>query len=143
MNEEAERQRRFREVDEANTAKRASILGVQYRDMRDTEQSMELINDVMDVPEMYRYRMIPLQKGDYTHPTVYGITLSTPESHIRDLNQKAADDSESVSYLMISDSAFRAIMRRYDPPKNVVYHNVEIASEGDSSTLKKVSVELE
>lgn len=143
MNEEAERQRRFREVDEANTAKRASILGVQYRDMRDTEQSMELINDVMDVPEMYRYRMIPLQKGDYTHPTVYGITLSTPESHIRDLNQKAADDSESVSYLMISDSAFRAIMRRYDPPKNVVYHNVEIASEGDSSTLKKVSVELD
>lgn len=143
MNEEAERQRRFREVDEANTAKRASILGVQYRDMRDTEQSMELINDVMDVPEMYRYRMIPLQKGDYTHPTVYGITLSTPESHIRDLNQKAADDSESVSYLMISDSAFRAIMRRYDPPKNVVYHNVEIASEGDSATLRKVSVELD
>lgn len=143
MNEEAERQRRFREVDEANTAKRASILGVQYRDMRDTEQSMELINDVMDVPEMYRYRMIPLQKGDYTHPTIYGITLSTPESHIRDLNQKAADDSESVSYLMISDSAFRAIMRRYDPPKNVVYHNVEIASEGDSATLRKVSVELD
>ena len=143
MNEEAERQRRFREVDEANTAKRASILGVQYRDMRDTEQSMELIKDVMDVPEMYRYRMIPLQKGDYTHPTVYGITLSTPESHIRDLNQKAADDSESVSYLMISDSAFRVIMRRYDPPKNVVYHNVEIASEGDSATLRKVSVELD
>lgn len=143
MNEEAERQRRFREVDEANTAKRASILGVQYRDMRDTEQSMELIKDVMDVSEMYRYRMIPLQKGDYTHPTIYGITLSTPESHIRDLNQKAADDSESVSYLMISDSAFRVIMRRYDPPKNVVYHNVEIASEGDSATLRKVSVELD
>ena len=34
-------------------------------------------------------------------------------------------------------------MRRFDPPKNVVYHNVEIASEGDSSTLQKVSIELE
>ena len=44
---------------------------------------------------------------------------------------------------LISDSSFRNIMRRFDPPKDVVYHNVEISSDGDSSTLKKVSVELE
>lgn len=143
MDDEAERQRRFREVDEANTAKRASILGVTYRDMRDDDMKVPLIKDVMDVPEMYRYRMVPLQKGDYTHPTIYGITLSTPESRLREVNQQAERDSESVRYQLISDSSFRNIMRRFDPPKNVVYHNVEIASEGDSSTLQKVSVELE
>ena len=87
--------------------------------------------------------MVPLQKGDYTHPTIYGITLSTPESRLREVNQQAERDSESVRYQLISDSSFRNIMRRFDPPKNVVYHNVEIASEGDSSTLQKVSVELE
>ena len=143
MDDEAERQRRFREVDEANTAKRAGILGVTYRDMRDDDMKVPLIKDVMDVPEMYRYRMVPLQKGDYTHPTIYGITLSTPESRLREVNQQAERDSESVRYQLISDSSFRNIMRRFDPPKNVVYHNVEIASEGDSSTLQKVSVELE
>lgn len=143
MDDEAERQRRFREVDEANTAKRAGILGVTYRDMRDDDMKVPLIKDVMDVPEMYRYRMVPLQKGDYTHPTIYGITLSTPESRLREINQQAERDSESVRYQLISDSSFRNIMRRFDPPKNVVYHNVEIASEGDSSTLQKVSVELE
>lgn len=143
MDDEAERQRRFREVDEANTAKRAGILGVTYRDMRDDDMKVPLIKDVMDVPEMYRYRMVPLQKGDYTHPTIYGITLSTPESRLREINEQAANDSESVRYQLISDSSFRNIMRRFDPPKNVVYHNVEIASEGDSSTLQKVSVELE
>ena len=143
MDDAAERPRRCREVDEANTAKRAGILGVTYRDMRDDDMKVPLIKDVMDVPEMYRYRMVPLQKGDYTHPTIYGITLSTPESRLREVNQQAERDSESVRYQLISDSSFRNIMRRFDPPKNVVYHNVEIASEGDSSTLQKVSVELE
>lgn len=143
MNDEAERQRRFREVDEANTAKRAGILGIAYVDLRDKEQEIPLIKDVMGIPEMYRYKMIPLKKGDYASPTIYGITLSTPESRLKELNERAADNSESVSYVMISDSAYRIIMNRYDPPKTVVYHNVEIASEGDSATIDKVSEELE
>lgn len=143
MDNEAERQQRFREVDEANTAKRASILGVPYRDMRPDEATLPLIKDIIDLPEMYRYKMVPLQKGDYVHPTIYGITLSTPESRLREINQQAEKDSEAVKYLLISDSSFRAIMRRFDPPKNVVYHNVEIASEGDSATLQKVSHDLE
>ena len=143
MDDEVERQNMFREVDENSTAKRASILGVEYLDLRDKDATLPLINDVMEIPEMYRYRMVPLQKGDYTHPTVYGITLSTPESWLRELNQQAEKNSESVSYRLISDSSFRNIMRRFDPPKDVVYHNVEISSDGDSSTLKKVSVELE
>lgn len=143
MDDEVERQNRFREVDENSTAKRAGILGVEYLDLRDKDATLPLINDVMEIPEMYRYRMVPLRKGDYTHPTVYGITLSTPESRLRELNQQAEKNSESVSYRLISDSSFRNIMRRFDPPKDVVYHNVEISSDGDSSTLKKVSVELE
>lgn len=143
MDDEAERQRRFREVDEENTAKRAHILGVPYRDMRSDEDTVPLVPDVMETGEMYRYKMVPMQAGDYTHPYVYAITLSTPESHLRQINAKAARDSESVRYVMISDSSFRALMKRYDPPKSVMYHNVEIASEGDSSTIKKVSDELE
>ncbi|MDO4271802.1 MAG: ATPase, T2SS/T4P/T4SS family, partial [Candidatus Saccharibacteria bacterium] len=143
MNDEAERQRRFREVDEENTAKRAGILGVPYLDLRGNEDTLPLLPDLMSKSDMYRYKMIPLRKGDYTHPYEYGITLSTPESRLRTLNDQAEKESESVRYHMISDSSFRAIMLRYDPPREVTYHNVEIASEGDSATLRKVSDELE
>lgn len=143
MNDEAERQKRFREVDEENTAKRARILGVAYRDLRPDEGTIPLVDGMMETGEMYRYKMVPLRKGDYTHPYVYGITLSTPESHLREINERAARDSDSVRYIMISDSSFRALMQRYDPPKSVVYHNVVIASEGDSATLQKVSDELD
>ena len=87
--------------------------------MRAEDEKIPLIRDVMDVPEMYRYRMVPLQKGDYTHPTIYGITLSTPESHIREVNEKAAKDSESVKYYLISDSSYRTIMRRLTHPRTL------------------------
>lgn len=143
MNDEAERQKRFREADEKNTEKRAGILGVPYRDMRSEEDTIPLIKDIMKITDMYRYRMIPLQKGSYTKPYIYGITLSTPESHLRSVNEAASRASDSVRYVLISDSSFRAIMRRFDPPKNVVYHNVVIASEGDSATLKNVTSDLD
>lgn len=43
---------------------------------------------------------------------------------------------------MISEIAWKNIMRRYDPPKKVIYDDIEIAGEGDSATLDKVSQTL-
>lgn len=143
MQDEAERQERFRDGDEANTERRASILGVPYIDMRGIDETIPLIKDMMPLADMYKYRMIPLQRGDYTHANVYAITLSTPESHLKKLNQQYSDKSESVTYRMISDSAYRTIMRRFDPPKNMVYHNVAIVNEGGSATFNKVSSDLD
>ena len=82
MNEE-ERQRRFREADENNTAKRAEILGVPYRDMRPDEATLPLVEDAISVDEMYKFRIVPLSGGGRSDLTIYGITLSTPESQIR------------------------------------------------------------
>lgn len=143
MDDEAQRQKRFRDADEANTARRARILGVSYRDMRDVENTMPLVKDLMDLSDMYKYKMLPLTEGDYSHPIIYAITLTTPETQLRRLNDEARRRALSVQYLMISDSSFRAIMRRMDPPKNVVYHNVEIAGSGNSETFTKVSAELD
>lgn len=143
MDEEAVHQQRFREADEASTAKRALILGVPYRDMTNEEATIPLIQGMMEISDMYRYKMIPLAKGSYITPSIYGITLDTPESHLKEINAQAERDSESVRYEVISNSSFRNIMRRYDPPKNVVYHDVQISSEGDSDTIHKVSIELD
>ena len=143
MDEEAVHQQRFREADEASTAKRALILGVPYRDMTNEEATIPLIQGMMEISDMYRYKMIPLAKGSYITPSIYGITLDTPESRLKEINAQAERDSESVRYEVISNSSFRNIMRRYDPPKNVVYHDVQISSEGDSDTIHKVSIELD
>lgn len=141
--DEAERQRRFRDADEANTAKRADILGVTYRDMREQDETIELVNGVMPVADMYKYRMVPLDDGGYDGTVVYGITLATPESHLQEINDTAAADAKNVRYNLISDSAFRVLMKRYDPPKEVVYDNVEIGEAGDNDMLEHVSQTLD
>jgi DNA polymerase III subunit alpha len=44
--------------------------------------------------------------------------------------------------IRVSGSAFRSIMLRFDPPKKVIYDNIEIAKEGDSDTLAQVTQTL-
>ena len=82
MDEEAVHQQRFREADEASTAKRALILGVPYRDMTNEEATIPLIQGMMEISDMYRYKMIPLAKGSYITPSIYGINLDSPESRL-------------------------------------------------------------
>ncbi len=142
MNEE-ERQKRFRETDERSTEQRAAILGLEYLDTRDIENTLPLVDDDTTVADMYKYRMVPLKGGNDEQAHVYGITSSTPQSRLKELNEEYAKDAQIANYVLISDSGFRAFMRRYDPPKEVVYENVEISKEGDSDTLERVSKTLE
>ena len=143
MNDEGERQRRFRDADEQNTARRAGVLGVKYLDLRGYETALPLLNDTLSIADMYQFRIVPLFLDKNINRTVYGITLSTPETEVKKLRDEAVDGAQIVEFNMISDSSWRAMMARYDPPKDVVYDNVEIAKEGDSETMDKVSDELD
>lgn len=137
--DEAERQRRFRDADEKNTAKRADILGVRYRDMRPDEDTLILASGVMPIADMYTYRIAPLSAGNDHQPTVYGITLSTPESKLKQIYEDAARNTNNAEFVLISDSAFRKLMKRYDPPKQVIYDDVKIGEHGDNNTINEVS----
>ena len=44
-----------------------------------------------------------------------------------------------TQFFLISDSAFKVFMLRFDPPKKIIYEDIEIAKEGDSDTLAEVS----
>jgi hypothetical protein len=132
MNDEGERQRRFRDADEQNTARRAGVLGVKYLDLSGYETALPLLNDTLSTADMYQFRIVPLFLDKNINRTVYGITLSTPETEVKKLRDEAVDGAQIVEFNMISDSSWRAMMARYDPPKDVVYDNVEIAKEGDS-----------
>ncbi|MCL2280393.1 Flp pilus assembly complex ATPase component TadA [Candidatus Saccharibacteria bacterium] len=130
--DEAERQRRFRDVDETNTERRAGVLGARYRDMREEENTIPLTENVMDISDMYKYRMVPLAEGSEDRPSVYGITLSTPGSQVKRVQEEAGQNAQRVDFNLISDSAFRAMMKRYDPPKEVHYSNVSITGDNES-----------
>lgn len=141
MDEEKVQQRR-REEDEAATQQRAAMLGLAYADMRKIEGSIGLIEGLLTVEEMYRGYIVPLQAGDDDTPYRFAITSQTPRSLIQQMTEAYNRDGYNVTFTLISDSGFRAMMGRYDPPKEVVYDDIKIAGEGDSGTIDTVSKTL-
>jgi type II secretory ATPase GspE/PulE/Tfp pilus assembly ATPase PilB-like protein len=49
---------------------------------------------------------------------------------------------EQAQFLLMSNSGFKAFMARYDPPRKVIYDDIEIAKAGDSDTISQVSKTL-
>ncbi len=141
MNEDQIQQRR-RDQDEQSTKDRAAVLGLPYLDARDLESTLPLVRDVLSVQEMYQGFWVPLLKGDEAEPYRFGVTSQTPQSLIKKTSQEYADRGLGTQFLLISSSAFKAFMRRFDPPKEVVYDDITIAKEGDSETVASVSQTL-
>lgn len=132
-------QARRREQDEKATRQRAAILGLAYIDTRPFEQTLELVPDVLSNEQMYKGHIVPLTRNEMYQ---FGVTSQTPKTLIDKMREEYSDRGESTEFLLISESGFRVFMQRYDPPKTVIYDNIEIAKEGDSDTLGKVSQTL-
>jgi type II secretory ATPase GspE/PulE/Tfp pilus assembly ATPase PilB-like protein len=135
-------QRSRREQDEKSTRERAAILGIQYFDARDVEMTLPLTQDILDNDAMHKNRIIPLVAGNESTPWRFGVTTQTPQSLIHDLTKQYNDDGKAVQFFLISTSAYKTLMNRYDPPVKVVYDDIEIAKEGDSDTITQVSQTL-
>ncbi len=141
MNEDDIQQRR-REQDERSTQQRGALLGLPYLDSREFEQDLPLAQDVLPIEKMHQDKMVPLVKGDGDTMYQFGVTTSTPQSVIERLRHEYNERGDSVQFSLISLSGYRALMLRYDPPKKVVYDDIEIAKEGDSDTIAEVSKTL-
>lgn len=119
--------------EEATTQRRAQLLGFAYAD---TSQMADapLYKDVLSVQEMYESRVVPLRvdKG----VIVFGITTTTPQQVLRDLEQRFND--ARLTFYIISDSGFKDFMKRYDPPKQVEYQDIAIGG-GDQALLDTIS----
>lgn len=140
--DEVKIQERRREQDEQATMQRAAILGLQYLDLRPIEATLPLIKDVLEIPEMYKGRIVPLIPGNDAEPWQFGITTQTPQSVAQALTRSYAEKAQNTVFYLISNSGFRALMERFDPPKKVVYDDIKIASQGDSETIAAVSQTL-
>jgi type IV pilus assembly protein PilB len=135
-------QERRRDQDEKATQQRAAILGLQYLDARTLENDLPLTKGILSNEEMYKGHIVPLVGGSGINPYRFGVTSQTPQSLIRSMEKEFSDRGDKTQFLLISGSAFREFMRRYDPPKQIVYEDIEIAKEGDSETLAQVSQTL-
>ncbi|MBQ6396045.1 Flp pilus assembly complex ATPase component TadA [Candidatus Saccharibacteria bacterium] len=140
---EAELQAKRRENEETATKNRARILGLPYLDTRDFEDTIPLVPDLLSKEEMHQNFILPLQKGGGENHFQYMITSQTPRSLLSRMRSDFERDGERVDFFLISGSAYRVFMLRYDPPKQVVYDDIKIAKEGDSETIASVSRTLD
>lgn len=132
-------QAKRRNDDEEATRKRAAILGLPYLDLRDFEQTIPLIRDWLTIEDMYRGRIIPLALNEEEQSYHFGVTSQTPQSVMTKLSAEYLNDGRKTKFFLVSGSGFREIMLRFDPPKKIIYDDIEIAREGDSDTLEQVS----
>lgn len=141
MNED-EVQVKRRENEEEATRNRARILGFPYLDTREFENEIPLVKDLLDVKQMHQDFIIPLQKGGGEEHYQFMVTSQTPRSLIDKMRREYNDEGERVDFFLISGSAYKVFMLRYDPPKQVHYDDIKIAGEGDSETIASVSQTL-
>lgn len=131
-------QRQRRDADEQSTQQRAAILGLPYLDTREIETELPLYRDILELDVMHNARVIPLKPGGGADPWQFGVTAQTPQSLMRDLAGRYSEDG-GTRFSLISVSGYKALMNRYDPPKEVVYGDIKIAQEGDTSALEEMS----
>lgn len=137
--DEGEIQSKRRENEEQATAGRARILGLPYLDTRDFENDIPLVPDLLEKQEMHQDFIIPLQKGGGEEHYQFMVTSQTPRTLIEKMRQEYTEKGERVDFFLISNSAYKVFMLRYDPPKVVQYDDIKIAGDGDSETIASVS----
>ncbi|MBQ1387575.1 type II/IV secretion system protein [Candidatus Saccharibacteria bacterium] len=131
-----------RENEEQATAGRARILGLPYLDTREFESEISLVPGLLDVQKMHQDFIIPLQRGGGEEHYQFMVTSQTPRTLIEKMRNEYTDEGERVDFFLISNSAYKVFMLRYDPPKVVQYDDIKIAGEGDSETIASVSKTL-
>ncbi len=141
--DEEQQKSHYRDKDEKNTQQRAAILGVEYLDTRGLTDTLQLVPQLLGVEEMRKGRLVPLYNGNDIDPFIFGITNNTPQSITNRLKAEYNEKGQTAKMVLISNTGYRELMMRYDPPKQVVYEDVTIAKEGDSDTIAEVSRTLE
>lgn len=138
-----DQQQRFRDQEEQNTQKRATLLGLRYFDTRGLATSTPLVQNVLTTEEMYSGKMVPLKGGGEEESYLFGITAATPQSIMQSMKTRYTEEGKVADVVLISLLGFKELMMRYDPPKEIIYDDVKIAAEGDSQTIAAVSETLE
>jgi type II secretory ATPase GspE/PulE/Tfp pilus assembly ATPase PilB-like protein len=127
-----------RRDEEANTLRRARILGLQYVDTSELPNK-QLYKGLLSSDEMYSLRVVPLQADD--HNITFGVTNTTSQQTMAALKQRFLD--QRIGFALISDVGYRDYMNLYNPPKKVEYQDIALNTAGTDDLLQRVSSMLE
>ncbi len=124
----------LRSDEENATLRRARLLGFDYLDTS-AMANKQLYPNLITINEMRGYRALPVKADDY-HIT-FGILNTTPQSALKTLTERFSD--RRVNYALISEPGFHEYMNLYDPPKEIVYHNIELKDAGSKALIEQIS----
>lgn len=126
-----------REIEEANTQRRARLLGLRYVDGR-ALVNKPLYGDLLTVKEMYDMRLVPLvsDKDGIT----FALTTTTPPRIKEEVRQRF--NEHRIQFVLISDNTYSEYMKLYDPPEKVVYSDIELTQATGSSGIEEISQTL-
>lgn len=113
--------------EERATQRRAQVLGMPY--INTDIENKQLFKDLLSIDELKELKIIPIFADSYN--IKFGVTNNTSQQTMEKLKGRFLD--QRTSFGLISDSGFKDYMRLYDPPKEVVYQDIELS--GDNSGL--------
>lgn len=126
-----------RRDEELSTQRRARILGLPYYDT--SSHQKQLYKGLLPVQDLYNLKVVPLVADE--HSLRIGVTNTTSQATMKELRQRFLD--QQVGFFLISDTGYREYLRLYDPPKQVVYQDIELKSAGSEELIQSVTETLE
>jgi type II secretory ATPase GspE/PulE/Tfp pilus assembly ATPase PilB-like protein len=103
------------------------------------EQNKQINKDLLSNEELYSFKVVPINFD--AHNILFGITNTTSQATLNYLRAHFPD--QNVTFGMISEPGFKDYMRLYDPPKEIVYHDIEINKTNVVEQVNTISSMLE
>lgn len=124
-------------TEEQSTQRRARILGFDFVDTSKVNPKT-LYKNILGIDEMKQMRIVPLRADQYHY--LFGITTTTPQNVIKTITDRFSEQRNT--FVLISDTGFKDYMNLYDPPKQVVYKNIDINEAGSDRLVEQISAIL-
>ena len=125
--------------EEQATQRRARVLGMDYCRYLADRRTSRCTKRLLTVHELYDLKVIPLQS--YDSNLLFGVTTTTSQQTMSIWRKRFTD--QRVSFAIISDTGYRDYMKLYDPPKQVVYQDIDINQTGSDQLVEQISGMLE
>jgi type IV pilus assembly protein PilB len=126
-----------RRDEEKATQRRAQILGLAYHDTSTSDKP--LYKDLLSINELRSLKVIPVFADP--HHINFGVTNTTSQQTMQNLRGRFLD--QRISFSLISSTGFEDYMRLYDPPKEVIYQDVKISKDTDTTLFAEVTRTLD
>lgn len=123
--------------EERATERRSQILGMSYVNIS-LMADKPLYKELLSVEEMRQLKVVPLNAD--SHNIQFGVTNTTSHQTMESLRGRFLD--QRISFVLISDTGFSDYMKLYDPPKQVVYQDVQFGSDNDDQLFQNVTQTL-